>query len=567
MDKSHRQTNHRLTPQYSLMQKTTLIAVIASFFLLTSGVAQESPLDSLYLEIDRSVAQSQTYTAAKEKQIASTKHRMRQSLRPEEELFVYRTLFEEYRSYQNDSAMHYLNLCLSKAGAQGNEDLYAEYTALKANQAALCGMYVDALILFDRIDIEGRGIRAQLAYYEAGEYIYSELRTYTHLDSLAARFLELKQNFAQEVAIRIDPSSDRGLQGKEVERYNAGDYEGALHYSDKRLSRYGEKDRQYAIIAYFRSLDYELAGDREMQKYWLAKSALCDIQNAVMDQGSLWELASILNQEGQVERAHTYLRYAWDCATFFNTRMRTAQISPLLSMSERAFQGKLQGQNKSLIYTLMAISVLLLVLAGMLIYIAKQRRRLMDAQQRLRESNEKLSEVNDEVLRSNNRLAKLNEELKQTNRIMEGYVGHFMSMCSQYINDGSQYRRYVNKMLRMNKQEQLRRETDNDDDHDREIQEFYEHFDSAFLSLFPNFVEDFNRLLRPEERIPYDPEKGLPTQIRLFALIRLGITDSSKIAEFLHYSVNTIYTYRTRVKNAALDRSTFEDQVMRIGLP
>ena len=166
----------------------------------------------------------------------------------------------------------------------------------------------------------------------------------------------------------------------------------------------------------------------------------------------------------------------------------------------------------------------------------------------------------------NSQLSSLNSQLSESNRVKEEYIGRFMSLCSQYIDKLDDYRKMVNKKMKNKELEDLFRMSKSTELKEKELEELYQNFDSVFLHLFPNFVNDFNALLQPEQQIHPKEDNRLTTEIRIFALIRLGIEDSSKIAEFLHYSVNTIYNYRARIKNGALDnRESFERRIKQLG--
>ena len=180
--------------------------------------------------------------------------------------------------------------------------------------------------------------------------------------------------------------------------------------------------------------------------------------------------------------------------------------------------------------------------------------------------NEDLKTANEQLSEKNEQFSELNAQLSESNRVKEEYIGRFMSLCSQYIDKLDAYRRMVNKKMRNNEHDELFRITKSTELKETELEELYENFDSVFLHLFPRFVEDFNALLQPEAQVHPKEENRLTTEIRIFALIRLGIEDSSKIAEFLHYSVNTIYNYRARIKNGAIaSREQFEQHVKKLG--
>jgi DNA-binding CsgD family transcriptional regulator len=194
-------------------------------------------------------------------------------------------------------------------------------------------------------------------------------------------------------------------------------------------------------------------------------------------------------------------------------------------------------------------------------------KRLSNARKELQNANTQLNEVSRDLVQVNTQLKSLNHELSEANHIKEEYIGFFLEMCSTYIDKLENYRKMVNRKVTSGQYEDLFTATKSSQYIDSELTEFYSNFDNTFLNLFPNFVEEFNKLLIKEERIVLKIEELLNTELRIFALIRLGITDSSKIASFLRYSVNTIYNYRTRVRNKALvPRDDFERLVSLIGV-
>ena len=220
------------------------------------------------------------------------------------------------------------------------------------------------------------------------------------------------------------------------------------------------------------------------------------------------------------------------------------------------------------------VSILLLILAVLLLYEYRRRRQLKEAHNELSEKNAQTKSLNEELLQANLALDDTNRQLKtlisqlnEQTRVKEVYVGRFMSLCSDYIDKIDDLRKRVNRMVKGREYEELYRLTKSTDMKTQEIEDLCANFDNAFLHLFPNFISDFNALLRPEEQIEVPGEYKLNTTLRIFALIRLGIDDSSRIAKFLHYSVNTIYNYRARVKGAAITRrDDFETRVKNIGM-
>ena len=348
--------------------------------------------------------------------------------------------------------------------------------------------------------------------------------------------------------------------------------EEARQLSDQWVERVSPGSRDYAIACYYRSLASETDDDR---KYWLAQSALSDVRHAVMDQASLLALADQLNADGDLDRSYRYIRFTWDCNNRFNTRMRSWQIAPILNVIEKNYQSAVEHNTKVLRMSIIVVSILALLLLGLLLFLHRRNRQLDAARSELKQSNDELASANGQLSSLNSLLSTLNaqlstvnSQLSEANNVKEEYIGRFMSLCSHYIDKLDDYRKMVNKKMKNKELDELFQMSKSTELKEREMEELLQNFDSVFLHLFPNFVDEFNALLQPEMQIRPKEENRLVTELRIFALIRLGIEDSSKIAEFLHYSVNTIYNYRARIKNGALDnRESFERRVKLLGMP
>jgi hypothetical protein len=235
----------------------------------------------------------------------------------------------------------------------------------------------------------------------------------------------------------------------------------------------------------------------------------------------------------------------------------------------------MERNRQVLVGSVVVVSVLALLLIGVLFFLHRRNKQLALARNALHDTNDKLASLNEELQQSNSQLsatneqfAVLNSKLKEANSVKDEYIGRFLSLCAQYVDKLDNYRKMVNKKMKNKELDELFRISKSTELKEQEIEELNQNFDSVFLHLFPNFIDDFNALLVPEAQIHPKEENRLTTDLRIFALIRLGIEDSSKIAEFLHYSVNTVYNYRARIKNGAVgNRETFERQVEELGMP
>jgi hypothetical protein len=386
------------------------------------------------------------------------------------------------------------------------------------------------------------------------------------------QYFKLQSTYRDSLFAIIDHQSQDYLMYRIQELKSRNQMAEARKLSDYWVSNTNPESRDYAIACYYRWFSSE---DEEEQRFWTAKSALSDVRHAVMDQASLLMLADILNNDGDLDRSYKYIRFTWDCNNRFNTRMRSWQITPILNVIEKNYQSAVEHNTKVLWLSIIVVSILALWLLGVLLFLHRRNRQLDAARNELKVSNEQLSTLNtqlstqkEELSQLNAQLSTLNSQLSESNQVKEEYIGRFMSLCSQYIDKLDDYRKMVNKKMKNKELDELYRLSKSSELKEQEVEELLQNFDSVFLHLFPNFVNDFNALLQPEMQIHPKSENRLVTEIRIFALIRLGIEDSSKIAEFLHYSVNTIYNYRARIKNGALDnRESFERRVKMLGMP
>ena len=336
------------------------------------------------------------------------------------------------------------------------------------------------------------------------------------------------------------------------------------------------------MASFYRYLDLKMMRpDGDEWACWLAQAALADVENAVMDQAALWELANHLYEQGDIERAYRYINFAAECAARFSTRLRNQQIAPVMQTVDSIYQLQNEKENAYLKAALGMMALLIVLALAFLVYVNRNRRHLAQARNELSRKNGQLLSLNERLSRANAGLDEANTKLTATgrrmndaivnldesNRVKEKYIGLFLRQCSTYIDRMDRQRKEISNLLKGKRYAELAEFVSAHNFRDKEQEELFEIFDSTFIRLFPTFVDEFNQLLRPESRMVLPDQSKLTTGVRIFALIRLGIDDSSKIAEFLHYSVNTIYNYRAKIKNgAACGRDEFEDRVREIGL-
>lgn len=544
------------------------LAIIASTFCLSPVRAQQPRPDSLYRCLDEAIAHSADYVAEKQRAISGLRMRLRNSVNDADRYVLSRQLYDEYMPFLNDSAIVWIQQCITLAERIGRKQDAAECRALLALQCSNTGMFDEAQAVLREIKEEDLDSVALGRYYEACHHVFSELAFYSRVESMKQLYGQKSDHYAQLMLRILPEGSDARFVETERRLLDAGQLKESMQVNDKWLKHVEKGSHRYALTALYRYLEYKAAGDTTQMMCWIAESAIADVRNAVMNQGSMWEIANQLMLQGENARAYRYVSFASDCAARFGSRVRYWQLSPLLTAIDRNYQAQNERTSSKLRLLLATVSVLALLFVISLFYVNRQRKKLSTLNGQLSTLNTQLSASNLQLSTVNSQLSTLNYQLSEASKVKEEYIGRFLRLCSLYIDKMDQMRKRVNKMLKNRDYEELSKMARSVEIKDRELDELYGNFDTAFLHLFPHFVEDFNALLKPEERIQLDDAGRLNTSIRIFALIRLGIDDSSKIAEFLHYSVNTIYNYRARVKNGALnDRENFEQRVREIGMP
>ncbi len=555
-----------------------LLLYLSSFSLL---FAAELDYKSLLPKLDEAIDSSRSFVEKRKARISMLKRQIDNTLAGEQRYGLSMKLFDEYKSFVNDSAVHYIEQCVSIAGRIGRKDLEGMSLSLLAYQCSNTGMYNEALEMLRRVGRGRLGKDGLIKYYLAYYHVYNEMGYYSIAKSLSADYYARSSLYRDSLYSVADRYSDDYMMVRTMDLFASGRYDEALKLNDVWVSVAAEDTRRMAIVAYYRQLMCYAKGDVSGTKYWLAVSALNDVGNAVMDQASLWTLAELLCKDGDLNRAYKYIRFSWDTATMFGARVRSQQVMPVLAVIEQDYLAEISNSNSKLRLFVTLVTLMAVLLLFLLIYVNRQRHRLLTARRELKDINKRLDKLNQdlknanaslddrnrELSSANTEMALTNAKLNDSNRVKEKFIGKFMVLCSSYIDKMDTLRKSVNKMAKARKLDEIVAWSKSTELKDKEIDELLANFDEAFIFLFPDFVNDFNALLREECRI-VPPEKGrLNTSLRIFALIRLGIDDSSRIAEFLHYSVNTIYNYRARVKNGALnDRDDFEKNVRLLGL-
>ncbi len=522
-------------------------------------------IDSLLKQLDQVIVNHEIYTIQKEQRIETLKGRLAEvSHNSIEEYELNAEIFEEYRPYILDSAIRYMNLNIDIAGSLNDQERQCESKLKLASVMGSTGMYTEAVDLLQSINRNGLPEHLVVEYFNTSRHVYSELAFYTQYTQVAQNYWDISNLYRDSLNQFLTPEYDLYDAIREDDLRNSGETETALRLNENRLNKSEPGTREYAIACYNRSLIYRVAGNLEGEKYYLALSALSDIKSSTKDHASLWMLAQILYDEGDMERAYNYIRFSWNETVYYNARLRSLQSARILSLIDQTYQATVEKKNDQLQKYLVMISALLVLIAVALVYIYSQMRRLATTRHNLQIANDNLQKLNLELQQVNRQMQAVNLDLSESNHIKEEYIGHFIKLCSLYIDKMDEFRRMVNKKLSAGQTAELLDVIRSRDMLETEIEELYRDFDKAFLRIFPHFVEKVNELLYENEKIVLKHDELLNVELRILALIRLGITNSSQIADFMRYSVNTIYNYRAKIKNKTAYREEFEELLMRI---
>lgn len=562
--------------------KRCLLAILFIILYGSSGWANKVNLDSLYRVLDAAIDSSTIYKKQKLDDINALEKQYAAARNDQEKYQFALSLFREYIAFINDSALNYIQVCMECAERMGRKDLQTRSELALAYQLADTGFYPEAEIHFKAISKDQLTDDLMITYLTGMNHLYGEMGYYSHDNKLREEFFAKSSIIRDSLLLLLPEDSYSYNSLKSIELNNQGKTDEALKCSDKWMKLAKPGTRDYATMSFYRSEIYRNQGDIEMERYWLIMSALTDIRHAIMDQAALWSLAnSLMNEEGDLDRAYKYMDFSWECISYFSTHMRSWLVSPILTRINDKYKESLHQANTNLIWTIAAISLLVIGLLMLLFYVSKKRRQLAVIKNELKYANDELGELNTQLSAKNNDLSEanqllsdINEQLRQaiihlndSNRVKDEYIGKFLSVCSDYIDKLDNYRIKINRKLKAGQQADVLRMTSSEQLKEDELKELFDHFDDIFLRLFPTFIDDFNALLRPGEAIIPTEKNHLNTDLRIFALIRLGIEESSKIAEFLRYSPNSIYAYRARIKNkAAGNRDEFEKNVKEIGI-
>ncbi len=522
---------------YHRMLLLFFLSLISCGGVMAASVTSED-VSAILKRLDHELSHRDNYVAKRQRIIDSLRNRVEKlPISVHERLESELLLGENYSGFNADSAIYHYSHGLAVAQAIQSDTMVALFQMRRATLLPLAGFIQEALLSYQAIDTVGMPVALRCVYHDAGRQMYSYMASFCvshHAEYERFTYLALESQ-AKLIPLLGDNTLRYKLNQGEY-YFLRGEYSRAKAILTDLLDNLDEDDNMFARASHFLSGIALARNERNEHIYYLALSAISDIKSATLEVSSLQELGQILFSLNDVSRSHRYLSVALRNAVECRAPLRILQSAESLPIIESAHAVELEGSRRR-IYVIMALMGLLLV--GFAATLTLLRRKMIS-------------------------MNMLSDRLEEANRVKDIYINQFLDLCSIYMDRLNQFSKTVNRKISAGKVDDLYNITKSGKFIEEQSKAFYKVFDDAFLHIYPTFVEDVNALLRPEEQIELHEGEKLNTDLRILAFMRLGIEESSRIAQLLNYSVYTIYTYRNRLKNRAIVRETFESDMMNI---
>lgn len=469
-------------------------------------------------------------------------------------------LYNEYKKFHIDSAIHYVdrNIEISR---RLNRPYFTNQSFLNLGLLySMCGRFREAEIILKSIKTSELPRDLLINYYQT----YSSF--WGHYSISVANNLYGKQQAAyQDSLFALIDHTSWDYRMSQASYYIWRDTLKSKEIYKELLEIEEVGTPNYAMIthSYSRLCHHQKKYDEE--KKYLMLSAIADTRNATRENASLQSLALIAYDEQNLADAFKFTQSAIDDVISSGIHFRAIEIYKFNSIINTAYQAEQARSRSHLTTFLVSTSIILFLLVLLVLFIYIQMKKTLKIKQALAQSNEELLRLNNKLNSMNSQLNDTNNQLCEINSIKEYYIAEFFDVCFSYIHKMEKYQNMLYKIAINKYYDELIKKLKSSALIDEELDALYTRFDKVFLGLYPTFVSDFNALLKDEEKIILKPDALLNRELRIYALLRLGITDSGKIANFLRCSTSTVYNYRTKMRNkAAVDRDEFENEIMKI---
>ena len=539
------------------MQRYIAIIIL---FIATATSSMADTNGELIQRIDSIIDNITQIYGKKQARIDFYKSMAHKSQKPETLLSAYDKLYDEYFVFQFDSAMVYADKAITLADRIGDKFHHDKCRIEKASLLGVGGLYGEAVALLDEIDSTHLDNELRFDYTIAYYFIYTYWADYCHDYYYSPRYHERANNYLKQAVTMLRPSdSYYNFFWGEYFIYVERNDKRALEHYFKTLSTAPVESRWYAMASYAIANNYSANNNNNKYEEYMLRACISDLLNCTRENLAMQDLAMYLFKKGDdnILLAERYINFAMDDAKNYNNRLRIIEISQKLPVIVSTYREKLSSQNNTMRFALFGVSILFAFVVVLLYFYSRQNQLLARQRHELSESNNLLSSLND-------KLNTLNSRLLDTNSRRERLAKLYIDLCAKYIDRLSKFETLVKRKIKVGQVNDLLNTASSSRLSEEDAATFMNSFDTAFLDLYPSFVDEFNALLRTDEQIVPSHKGRLTTELRIYALIRLGVKESSEIAALLFYTPRTIYNYRSTIKSRAINRETFECDVEQL---
>ena len=535
--------------------------IIIIITLMIQPIYVKGDNNQLYKQLDAALAQRAHYIELKEKSLNDIKQGAKYVTSNEDKLKLYEQLANDYKAYEYDSAMTYVNKGLLLAQKSNNILFNKRFRLSQTRLLITRGFYAEAKEILQKIEPQEDSHDYQFLYYYTLYGLYNNWATYCENNEFSKNYNLKKVEYLKK-AIELSPKKDAFyyyLMGELYYFSNHPNNNKTIQYYKKALSMEKANSRLHAMTAFALSEVYQKANNLELMEHYLLVAAISDITSATKENVALQDIALFIykHKTRSLNKAQEYINLSLEDAYAYNNRLRRIEISSKLQMITNAYTDDIKTTNRLLNIALLVIILLLLGVGISSLFIRKKNRLL-------KQKKDEISATSDKMEKLNGQLHLINDELKDTNQKRERLVKVYIDLCYKNIERNQKLRTLAVRKIKANQNKELLSLLSSSSSTEKENKEFLTEFDKAFLSLYPTFVDELNQQLTESAHIQLKENGEMPPILRVCALLRLGITESSKIAGILSYSPQTVYNYRSILKNNAIDKEHFEENVLKL---
>lgn len=522
------------------MKKLLLIIVFAFVCSIPKSFAARVSLESM----DYYIMHQSEYDLQKEADIQKLKKEIALNKNDNQQLYaLYVMMYDEYRSYMYDSAYVWVEKLMDIASSLNDPNKILSSKVKLGFCYLSSGLFKEAFDVLASLRVEKCNVDTKIEYYTCKSRLYFDLGDYNNTAGFKKHYNELGLQLIDSALMLLPVGSSQYWASLGLKYMKSNQLDQALEAFQKMIGsrNYSQHDLAIATssIAYILTLQHK----KQQAKEYLIKAAIADIKSSVKETVAIRNLSQLLYEERDVSHAVKYIRKALDDAHFYNARHRQLEIGLILPIIEGDWMSIIENQRDRITIFSIFISLLVIALVVALMVIRKSFKRINTARRAIQDTNDKLIEAN---------------------KIKDEYIAWFFNQSSEFIDKMEKLQKWVTQKSATKQYDELRNFPQSMNIH-KEREALFKRFDQLFLKLFPDFVNEFNKLLKAEEQIHLKDGELLSSDLRIYALIRLGIHDNEKIASFLNYSVNTIYAYKTKIKaKAARPSDQFKQKVLEI---